>query len=161
MLLICTTTYLTVYALWMDYVFDFAEHLYDQMSKTQTWKESLVDYVFWGTIVSGLMMPLPYLDLVWLKVCPHFAAIFVVMVVRCFGAHINWLLVNLARPRGKGVSNIFFLWPLYNLIKARPLIHGTIFRLLPIPHHFKVIMLGITEISYTNWIKTSLIASIF
>lgn len=106
-------------------------------------------------------MPLPYLDLVWLKVAPSFLAIFTVMCVRCIGAHINWVFVSIARPKGKGLGAMWPLRPLYNLIKAAPVFHGTIFRLLPIPQHFKIIFLGICDISYANWIKTSLIASIF
>lgn len=107
------------------------------------------------------MMPLPYLDLVWLKSAPLYLAIFTVMCVRCIGAHINWVFVSMARPNGKGLGAMWPLRPLYNLIKSAPIFHGTIFRLLPIPQHFKVIFLGICDISYANFIKTQLIASIF
>jgi hypothetical protein len=119
-------------------------------------------YTIDSVIINGLMLPFPYLDIVWLKACPSFINITYLMLMKVVGATVSWVIIWLATPtRGHGEKDTFIFAPLNNLIRARPKFYGTIIRLLAFPSHFKLFILGITPISYADWIKTTLLASVF
>ena len=79
------------------------------------------------------------------------------------GGSIAFWFVSHVRPSKKvGISAYKILRPFNDLMSSAPLLHGTVFRLLPIP--FRPIinfLLGITNITFSQYVKTAALASLF
>ena len=79
------------------------------------------------------------------------------------GGSIAFWFVSHVRPSKKvGISSYKILRPFNDLMSSAPLLHGTVFRLLPIP--FRPIinfLLGITNITFSQYVKTAALASLF
>jgi len=52
------------------------------------------DYVYNGVYLKALMFNYPYLDIMFLKVCPNWISNLVVMIVFFVGANINWFVLS-------------------------------------------------------------------
>ena len=109
------------------------------------------------------MIPYQLLDIYFMKFCPAFVNILAIFTVRTLGSIIQWFITWPVRPTKKrdlGYTS-FFLKPVRDLVQAAPLLHGTIFRLSMIPAPIGTFLLAGTKISFTDWMKTSLISNIF
>lgn len=141
---------------------------FTQISESASFGYWWIKYLFTtyftiGTLLHGFMIPYQLLDIYFMRFCPPFFNILGIFMVRTLGAMIQWVLTWPVRPTKKRDSGYtsFFFKPISDLVQAAPLVHGTIFRLSMIPAPIGTFILAGSKMSFTNWMKTSMISNVF